>query len=264
MSLHPISILIIAWACVSFAQAEDQPTSGFLYNTGETSSLTYQCTPTRANEINCDFTQTSVRRKADPNNLQKELQNARTAFASEKPLPADVCSGSEKFLNALRTGDTSGLPDPSFTSRQLNAMSAGQKKATEEIISATVAYCRAPSEANFLNIAKIDFLRKTRTCVAASNEFKQTFKRVQMSNTWTSNEGPTGPCGVVNVSRFESEKGQASGATFFRYITRKIITEPKGRAFVLQCSDLDEAEYTYDWRSKEHYLACESIEFSPI
>jgi hypothetical protein len=205
-----------------------------------------------------------VRRKADPKDLQKELQTARTQFGSGTKLGADECSGAETFLNALRTGNTSGLPDPSFTFRQLNAMSAGEKKATEEIISAMVAYCRAPSEANFLNIAKIGFLKKTRTCIAASNAFKQTFKRVQMSNTWTSNEGPTGPCGVVNVSRFEPEKGQASGATFFRYITRKIITEPKGQAFTLQCSDLDQTEYTYDWRSKEHYLQCEFIELSPL
>jgi hypothetical protein len=32
MSLNPVSILPIAWACVSFAQAADQPDTGFLYN----------------------------------------------------------------------------------------------------------------------------------------------------------------------------------------------------------------------------------------
>jgi hypothetical protein len=257
-------ILMIAWACVSFAQAADQPTSGFLYNTSERSSLTYQCSAsTRSAAIECEFMQTSVRRKADPKDLQKELQTARTQFGNGVKLGADECSGVEKFLNALRTGDTSGLPDPLFTSRKLNAMSAGEKKALDELMSATVAYCRAPTEANFLNIARIDFLKKTKTCIAASNAFKQTFRRVETSDNWTSNEGPTGPCGVVNVSRFEAERG-STNLTFYRYITRKIITEPKGQAFIMQCSDLDQAEYTYDWRSKEHYLPCEFIEFSPL
>jgi hypothetical protein len=260
MSLRPVSILTIAWVCVSFAQAADQPTTGILDHTGETSSLTYQCSAARANEISCDFTQTSVRQTADPKDLQKELQSARTQFGSGVKPGADECSLFEKLLNALRTGDTSGLPDPSFHSRQLNAISAGEKKAAEEIMSAMVAYCRAPSEANFLNIAKIDFLKKTKTCFAYSNTFKQTFRRVEMSDNWTSNEGPMGPCGVVLVSRFEAD---SSNRPFYRYITRKIITEPKGQGLILQCADLDQTEYTYDWRLKEHYLPCEFIQFHP-
>jgi hypothetical protein len=263
MSLRPVLFVTIAWAWGALAHAADRPISGFLYNTSESSGLVYNCSVVRPDEITCEFTQTSVRREADPKDLQKKLQEARSEFASGKPLSAEECSGFEKFLKALRTGDTSGMPNPTETSQQFAAMQDGEKKALMEVMSAVASFCRTPSEENYLNLAKTSFLRQTRTCLAASNTFQQTFKRVRMSDTWTSNEGPKGTCGVVDISRFEADK--SSKPFLFRYITRKIVTAPQGEGLLgLQRSDLDTREYTYDWRSKEHHLSCDIIKFSPI
>jgi hypothetical protein len=261
MSLRTTLIVAIAWACVSLAQAADQPTDGFLYNTGGSSGLRYSCNTLRFDEIVCEFTQTSLRRRADPKDLQKELQNARAQFASVKLPSGDACSGYKKLLNTLKTGDTSGMPDPAEASQKFKVMSAGEKKALTEIVSAVASFCRVPSEKNYLNIVKTDFLKRTRTCLATAQTFKQTFKRVEMSDTWASNEGPTDACGTAYVSRFEADKS----APFFRYVTRKIVTRPQGEMLMgLQCSDLDTTEYTYDWQSKVHYLPCDFIDFSPL
>ena len=34
--------------------------------------------------------------------------------------------------------------------------------------------------------------------------------------------------------------------------------------FGASCKGLDEAEYLYDWRSKEHSLSCDYIEFTVL
>jgi hypothetical protein len=128
MSLRTTLIVAIAWACVSLAQAADQPTDGFLYNTGGSSGLRYSCNTLRFDEIVCEFTQTSLRRRADPKDLQKELQNAKAQFASVKLPSGDACSGYKKLLNTLKTGDTSGMPDPAEASQKFK-VSRGQAPA---------------------------------------------------------------------------------------------------------------------------------------
>ena len=160
MSLRPALIVTIAWAYVSLAQAADQPTVGFLHNTAGGSSLTlgssltYDCDPARFDEITCQFTQTAGRRKADPKDLQKALQNGRSQFA---PLGADECSSSEKLLNVLRTGDTAGVSNPAEASQKLKVMPAGVKQALTEIMILLLGFAETKVETNRItSIAKAE------------------------------------------------------------------------------------------------------------
>ena len=97
--------------------------------------------------------------------------------------------------------------------------------------------------------------------------YKQTFQfvndAVSGEGTWVVISSPTGPCGVINLSRFE--RAPNTDIPFWNYVAKKTITNPKGKILGLNsCSVLDEDEYLYTWNSKEHFMGCEIIEFSPF
>jgi len=118
--------------------------------------------------------------------------------------------------------------------------------------------------------------KEVRTCQVSSNVFTQTFKYVQdytsNSGAWVVQSQPEGPCGIVQLSRFEPviTKIGDTNYTNWNYIAKKAITNPKGQAFLeLKCSNLDQNEYVYDWQSSTqeddlYRLGCDYIEFSPI
>lgn len=104
-----------------------------------------------------------------------------------------------------------------------------------------------------------------------SNTFEQTFKLVSPGGnakiSWVIESQPSGPCGVVQLSRFESETTKIGNSTYvdWNYVARKAVTNPSGELFLgLQCSGLDQGEYFYDWRSEVHQMSCDYIEFSLI
>ena len=74
-------------------------------------------------------------------------------------------------------------------------------------------------------------------------------------------QGPEGPCGIVQLSRFEKDPDDDS-RFFWLYFSKKAVTNPRGKLLLgMQCSDLDETEYKYDWRSREIYAQCDYIKF---
>ena len=121
-------------------------------------------------------------------------------------------------------------------------------------------FCREPTEARLLDIARFEYQKETRTCIASSRLGVHTerFQRVGRS-TWVATDTLKGPCGVVNVGRFEKE----SEVKFkhWRYYDKNVVTNPAGKVLGFSCSELDQNEYLYDWRSKEWPLGCDYLEF---
>jgi hypothetical protein len=141
-------------------------------------------------------------------------------------------------------------------------MQVGQKADLTKMIGAMRDLCRTPTEAKFLEINRLTHERETRTCLVSSNSYKQRFRRVDGVGPWVVVDRPSGSCGVVNVSRFERD-ARESGATFWKYFAKKVITNPRGEAMPrLPCTKLDEREYIYDWRSEEHFMRCDYIDLS--
>jgi hypothetical protein len=81
---------------------------------------------------------------------------------------------------------------------------------------------------------------------------------------WVVSAQPEGPCGIVQLSRFEMDKEYKS--LFWRYVARKTATNPTGTLMPgFSCSAVDQGEYVYDWKkTRSDYLQCEFVEFSPI
>ena len=246
---------------VTAVSAGEVPTVGLLYNTKETSSLTYSCEQDQDRSLECEFIQTAVRKKAKPEHLDSKLKQGRDEFRGGVDISTDECKTNNEMVEVLE-------------GRKKTPKEKGWKEITEMqkedfllTIKALSEFCQARTEENYLKFVHLIYGKDTRTCRVSSNPYKQKFKFVQNFNSgagsWVTLGTPEGPCGIVQLSRFESERMKDSKFVSWKYIARKAITNPKGFTSPgMLCKDLDESEYLYDWASKEHSPGCDYIEFS--
>lgn len=244
------------------ALSQDIPHLGMVYNTVEMGTLSYECGKASTDALECEFIQTSVRKKAQPNELEETLRKARDAYKNGERASDSDCKNYADILDVVE-----GRRKPHGTIRPPE-MSPMQRSDLANALQAMVNFCKAPSEASYLNIARIGFDREVRTCYVGSSKFKQKFVLVQDAvlgrGTWVTKGVPEGPCGIVQLSRFVGETAnKESKLIFWNYHARKAITNREGEAaFGVQCSKLDEREYVYSWRSRDHAPKCDYIDFS--
>ena len=260
-SSRALAALALSFATAT-AWAQSAPTVGLLYNTQENHSLAYRCESVRAGHLECEFVHTAVRYKSTTADLPGVLENARKGFVAEKPPPED-CKPYRDALAMFEGKKTA----PS--SSGIDAMSPVQKADGQRFAKALVGYCDRPSLESYLSIVRIEHDKDCRTCLVSSKAFKQSFNLLSKDSgrtVWITQGSPEGICGIVQLSRFESEETNIGSSTFtpWVYIARKAITNPSA-VFLpgTKCGALDERPYTYDWRSKEHQMSCDYIQFSP-
>ena len=247
-----IAVALLASSCL--ANAQDRPTTGSVFNTKEMSTLQYDCGGPVAGALECAFVQTSVRKKAEPANLPEALAAAQKSLRdAPKPLKQEDCAPLEQALAHLR-GDTSNIS--ADAKMRLTSMPPRERDDLTKAVVGALAFCKSPTESNLLNLTRLTHAKDTRTCKVNSNTFTQKFRRVANSQTWVSNEGPSGLCGTVEIARFEQD------GTFYNYISKKVSTNPSAAFLNTTCEKLvDQGEYKYDWRSKEQLAECDYIEF---
>jgi hypothetical protein len=237
------------------AQTPDFPSTGIVYNTKDAAALTHFCklSPDRVT-MDCEFTQTSIRRKLNASDAAKKLADARAEFATKpQQVSEKECAGFENLLLILQ--GKQAAPDPQGMAK----MSAREKANGLAVIGPMVSFCRVPNIDNWMKMAGAGIDKDKRTCLLSSHSFKQKFRQADTS-AWIVVAQPEGPCGVVELSRFEPEK--SSTVTFWNYISRKAVTNPNASIGSATCKMLDEGEYKYQWQKKDPDLNCEYVEFS--
>lgn len=276
---------LIAWLfglVASSTLAADYPTTGMLYNQQEDSSLTYTCSLQQGQQrLRCEFIQTAVRKKAKAADLEKKLEEARKNYPDAVKEFSDPkeCNMVGAWLG-MATGqisiDAALIRNPSIATdaaKFKEGMIRLQEdaKANPSVLDtfrALAGMCDHPTEENYLKITMAGHEKDLRTCQVSSNPFAQEFVWVSdfgNSGAWVVSSQPEGPCGVVQLSRFEKDQSDTSGL-FWRYVARKAATNPSGTVLPgLSCSAVDQGEYVYDWKkSRSDHMQCEFIEFSPI
>jgi len=243
--------------------ATSAPIAGLLYNTNEIHSLSYNCNQINNNTIDCNFSQTMIIKKSTPNNLENIQKDARAEFNNGVNISDGDCKMYSQFLDILE-----GRINPP-KENAIEKLSAIEKKDLLDSARAMNEYCDTRELQEFLKVVRLTHEKETRTCKVSSNTFKQSFQLVRdsLSNEgiWVVKASPEGPCGIIQLSRFEPEIMNNSKVVFWKFIAKKTITNPNGQLFPgSSCRKLDEKEYIYDWRSKEHAVRCDYIEFSPM
>lgn len=250
--------------------ANDAPDRGIVYNTKETNAVVYFCEKTSNNLLDCEFTQTRVQKKGKAEELTSQLDQARKLFQSsnekEEKEISQACTDMNEYLLVLQ-GRKQG--QNIIQQEKINSMSEMEKKDLINLFQISNAYCKSKTLENYLAVARAEFDRKIRTCAVSSNNWKQSFRliidEVSGAYTWVAKGEPIGACGVIQLSRFEPEKIKNSKLVAWNYIAKKMVTNKRGNLFPgMACEDLDENEYVFDWKSREHGLGCDYIDFLPF
>lgn len=248
-------------AVAATASAQEAPNVGLLYNTSEAHSLTYRCDAPKAASISCDFVQVAVRPKATPADWANVVDEVRKEFRSN-PKPATELCESTRELVAILEGRK-----PATKAEAMANLSPIAKNDTLRGLKALIHYCENPTESNAMAVARAGHDRELRTCLVSSNTWRQSFRLVPNSpppEAWVADSKPQGVCGAVELSRFEADKSRSRTFTWWKYVSRKAITNPTGELMGVKCKDLDERSYTYDWKQPINQRSCDYIEFSPI
>lgn len=255
--------IIACFISASNTLASDAPDVGLLYNTKESHSLVFQCKQSTKNILECDFTQIAVRKKAKAEDLKVSLSQARDEFRAGVKMTPEECKAYGELVEILE-GRRMAPKEQEF-----KKISDIAKKDLLASTKAMTQFCKSRTEENFLKMIRLDHNKNLRTCLVNSNTFKQSFRYVQNNvsgvGAWVAKGEPTGPCGIVVLSRFEPEQPKGVSLVIWKYITRKAVMNPQGSFLPgASCKEFDEREYIYDWRSKEHQLSCDYIEFSAL
>lgn len=244
----------------------DYPTTGIVYNTKEAGSIVFDCKKSSPDAMECDFTQVSVRRKANAKDLAKRLKEAESSYKTE--MKYMNCSTERvKYEDFLLVID--GKKAPITKDAPFFKMQPKSKEDLRNLMTDFIALCKAPSLERYKKITADAVKKEMATCLVSSNSFRQEFKKLddysdKKKPTWVIKSSPTGACGIVRLDKFELEAG-VSKIKFWNYIAKKSITNPKGKELLLSCNEFDEGEYIYDWKSQSHeYMGCGHIEFSAI
>jgi len=261
-----IEAIVLLSCYIGSACAQDAPTTDILYSKTEGHSLVYRCGPVQAGSITCELTEQTVRLKATEADLSARLETARKDYKTEPPMTAEQCKGARELDDIL------GGRRPS-TLRPEHELTVLGKADSARSVKTLVAYCDKPSEQTFLALARDSFDQDRRTCKISTQSSKQTFKPVQQVGSrvvWVAQDGgANGPCGIVDLSRFERQQATAlQGFSLWNFILRRAVTNPNASASLInpavKCSAFDEAPFEFEWKPHQLQMSCDYIEFVPL
>jgi hypothetical protein len=247
--------------------ADDAPTYGRLDSTTEAASIFYGCQQKRDNSLDCELNLIIVSKRAKPEDLSTRLNQAREEFRRDgTEWSAEYCKWFTDFVDILEGRKT---PPKGYDSK---AIAEAQKKLRETADSekkdllnwekANVEFCKSKTEDNWLNLVRLEYEKDSRTCIVTAHTFSDRFRYIRDSGAgvWVTQSSPQGPCGIVQLSRFEPER--RGKFVFWKYVARATMTNPQGTTLDgKSCKQEQVGEYLYDWRTKEHSLSCEYIDF---
>lgn len=206
--------------------------------------------------MHCSFAQTMVSRPADREDFEGKLPKA----IEQALLPEQLkeCGDIANFVQAVRDGRTPKGVDAAKYTMGMAAMKSEQKADLLNQLALMDAYCAKPTKETAEAMLRSIHEKDLKTCKIWTNAYTQDFTTQDGGATWISNDGPSGACGVIYISKFERTTGEFS---FWTYTTQKVVTKKDGDPILDICSGLDERQIFYNWSGEEKYLDCTYIKF---
>jgi hypothetical protein len=175
----------------------------------------------------------------------------------------------EQVAGQVQSGAPSNQVTPEMR-ENFRKMPEAERKATIDGIRAASLACQKRDHASIDAMTDLEVNQEAGACRVGSNHWSERFQQtVNVSPkgerviSWTTKSAPSGPCGLVQLNRFEQEVTE-SGIKFWQYTARKAVTNPNGTTITGQkCSLYDETPYLYSWKSRNLFLGCNIIRFSP-
>jgi len=264
-----LSTIVFCWCVVlgsdSLGTTADYPTSGALAGKADRDFMEYQCGLAQSGILECKFTQLSIRKSAKPKDLAEQkakLPEIEKEFREGKGLKKSDCKTFRTMEEAIRSGKLPPSADKDKYAKFVANASPQEKQDMLDGLRSLVKVCESPNRENILRMIETQHDKKSRTCAVSANNFKAEFQSVD-GKVWVQTTKPHGPCGVVTISSFEKET-TSFNISFWNYKTRKVVTNKKADLVgnLMKCSDLDETEYTYGWKSETFFKGCDYVKHS--
>src|SRR5580704_2220505 len=204
--------------------------------------------------MDCSIFQTLIWRQLTPDKRAEDIQQAM----QDNPVKGftenfgEMCKNIDQIKAAIRQSVQTGK---GADGRSIDINKANDKK---PFFDALADACANPTSATVRHVVETMTDQKLKTCEAV-NEFSQAqFKWNDKTQSWITQEGPTGPCGRITIGDLEQDKSNNSG--FWLYTEKHITTNPKGETSALgSCSKFPDLTLRYTWRATENFKECTYI-----
>jgi len=270
MKIRVFTIFLMFCFSYEAVLADDNfPTTGIVYGVMENRSLTFDCKESGRDLIACNFTIAGISKKLteDKANAKileemKEYESRMEEFSKEN----EGCSQAKLIVNVIE--GKAEPPDPVVWKKSMSTKNQREIDDVKSNMESLINLCNKPTKNNYRKFISTQIIKDSKTCNLHSQNYQQTFKRVQdfdeKTEIWAVVSEPYGVCGLVQLDRFEREESSTEGLFFWNYYAKKFVTNKKGQTLLgTKCTDLDENEYEYNWRSPDpKYMGCEYIEYS--
>lgn len=202
MQIIPVALMVpvLVFYGLSMAKAQEVPRVGLLYNQQEDASLTGNCKQVAVDQVECDFVQVSVRKKAKAVDLEKKMAEADANFATVQADAASWCqsivtmwkavegkSSPEDAIKQLPNSNPDELRETLTTLRADKANHPSEPMAME----ALNRFCATKAKSDYLDFVKRDFERDAQTCLVSSNPF---YSNVRLGSGLRGGSGSVGGC----------------------------------------------------------------------
>ncbi|WP_400083787.1 hypothetical protein [Yoonia sp. R78084] len=230
-----------------------EPTYGTLIGSLDGDILHYECSgDSEINSLSCSFTQVLLTTNSSPEGLEDELASIPQMLADVSTFEGceDLVANFEDAISRVERGE------PMEDGRILD-MDADELEYSKRLVASLAAMCSDRTAESLEALFRLTHEREAITCRPFVNDYRQTFTKVD-DGLWVVDDGPTGQCGIVQVSRFEQSEGDGF---LWEYTAQRVITNPSGVSETgMSCSVLSDEPVLYTWRSDAHRIDCTFIE----
>ncbi len=237
----------------------DYPTITILHNeNGDRNSIQISCSPIDNKlSIKCQFYQMSVSYEEEPEGLDKKIENEILRVTKSKDFLKKDPIKEVKSL-CLKEKKEYGEVIQHFNKMKKGEKKKYMKNVIETLDKACMVNTVKKAKEIISEMTRLDMQWKSKTCKVWPNTWEEIFNyKYTVDNLyWVTNAEPTGDCGIINVSTLKKD-----GDYFWKYESRRVVTNKEGKALLLSCKELEERSVIYSWKPKQHEVNCQEIKF---
>lgn len=214
------------------------------------------CNTTNATQMRCDFLQTMIMKKKTQAEIDVEIKRQAEAdpLADFNQNFADGCKGLTANESRMQQVMQSGVGVDGKPINQ-RVFLAGWP-----MMQAMIDVCKNPTRESAIQFFKLIVDKDQRTCKVHNDHSQSTFTWDGKTNSWTTQEGPTGPCGTFVLGALTQDPKNH----FWHYVEKHLRMNPKGQGVNgLSCQQFPEYSFNYTWQTTPTKEGCDYIESLP-
>ena len=232
---------------IGHLETNDDVAINWLYLTCNTLSTT---------QMLCDFFQTMIIKKRSPAEIDAEIkrQSDTDPLTDFNQNFAEGCKGLTANEARMQQVMQSGVGIDGKPINQRVFLSGWP------MMQAMINVCKNPTHESAARFFKLMVDQDQRTCKVHNDRSQSTFTWDAQTKSWTTQEGPTGPCGTFVLGALTQDPQNK----FWHYVEKHLRMNPKGQVpNGLSCQQFAEFTFNYTWQTTPTKEGCDFVESLP-